>query len=176
MAKPIGLYLLDRILKPKDWYRIHALTLNGYKLVASKDDQKNAGMPLDQIQKAARKTRGIGMNPIKPYRDYYGQFILESKFLSEPLQVKYAIGYALQTRVVTVDDFSSFSWLRLAPADDESLYPNLSKHQQLLLYLMQKSVFPKFVVSRVYYYLQTELYQSITSLILERESLNQDLK
>lgn len=162
------LKLTDHFLKPKDWYQFSEPVLQGFVLIGSKDDQKYAGLiTKPNLPKVNRR----GPNPIKLYRDYYGFFKLRTKLLPEELTVKFAIGYTMHSKVVTVDDYSNFGWLRLATGIEDYLYPNLCHHKQLLEYLMAHSKHAKFVITRVYFYLQNDIYECLTAEISKRESL-----
>ncbi len=174
MNDSLILKVLDWVLKPQKWYVYDEPVIEGYRLIASKIDQNHAGQ-MEAAAAASSKTfaRKFGLNPIKPYRDYYGGFRLKTKLLAEPdaeLDVKFAIGYTINNKVVTVDDYSNFGWLRLAVAREGMLYPNLSDQKQLLEFLLQHSECPRFVVTRVYHYLQFEMYEKLTTLIFEREN------
>lgn len=165
---------MDRLFKPKNWYSYTEPVLEGYRLIASKTDQANAG-GLETAASSASdsKIRQFGMNPVKPYRDYYGNFRLKTKLLSEDypeLEVKFAIGYTINNKVLTVDDYSNFGWLRLAKARFGMLYPNLRDQKQLLQLLLSESSYPRFLITRVYHYLQFELYEKLTTAILEHEN------
>lgn len=162
---------VDRFLKPHDWYAYRHLTIKGFELITSKTEQTYAGF-LDKPDFATTKTRHFGPNPLKPYRDYYGEFELVSKLYPEPLTVKFAIGYTFNVKVVTVDDYSNFSWLRMAVGMPEILYPNLAHHTQLLNFLIPHAKQPKFIVCRIYHYLQNDIYQEVTRKILENEPIN----
>jgi len=161
--------LTDQILKPWEYYDYHSLTISGYQLIVTKADQANAGL-IKPLTPKEKPIRCLGINAIQPYRDYYGSFILKTKLVSEELVVKFAIGYDFHTKVVTVDDYALFSWLRLAVATPEMLYPNLSEQKQLFEYFLKISKKRKLVIVRVYHYLQTEIRQKLVDLILKTES------
>lgn len=169
MPNAFVLEVIDHLIKPKELYQISDLSLKGFALIASKEDQKYAGL----LQKPLREDNRnkFGANPVKPYRDYYGDFKLQTKLLTGTLIVKFAIGYTFNTKVVTVDDYSKFSWLRLATGIPDYLYPNLAHQKQLLDYLLAHSKQPKVVVTRVYHYLQFELLQQIMDEIIKREAI-----
>lgn len=173
MGDSLILRMLDRLIKPRTWYHYTEPVIEGYRLIASKTDQANAGR-LETAAGAAPelKTRRFGFNPVKPYRDYYGHFRLSTKLLPgyPELEVKFAIGYTINHKVLTADDYSNFGWLRLAKARDGMLYPNLSEQQGLLQLLLEESQYPRFLITRVYHYLQFELYEKLASAILEREN------
>lgn len=166
--------MMDRLFKPKNWYIYTDPALEGYRLIASKTDQTNAGL----LEMAAGssikvKERKFGINPIKPYRDYYGNFRLTIKLLpeaSQELEVRFAIGYTINNKILTADDYSNFGWLRLAKASQGMLYPNLCDQKQLLEFLLDQSKHPRFLITRVYHYLQFELYEKLTIAISEREN------
>jgi hypothetical protein len=164
----IGIQMMDRLVKPKEWYEFSAPSIQGFQLIATKEDQKYAGQSEKPPQHNEKR---LGPNPIKLYRDYYGVFNLRTKLIPDELTVKFAIGYTINSKVVTVDDFSNFGWLRLATGIENIIYPNLSNHKQLLDYLLAHSKRPKFIITRVYHYLQTDLYQSVTYQIIKRESV-----
>ncbi len=164
MAEGFMLQWLDQIIKPERWYEITDFTLDGYCLIATKEDQRLAGTVL-QRETAAARTRPFGLNPFKPYRDYYGKFILTTRLVPESLAVKFAVGYTLNSKVVTADDYSNLGWLRLATEMSGTVYPNLADQKQLLQYIMGRSKFPKFLITRVYHYLQNELYRKLTIII-----------
>ncbi len=166
MSSAIVLSLIDRLIKPKEWYEVSNLSIEGFQFIGTKDDQKNAGL----IEKPIIKEKRFGLNPFKPYRDYYGKLILKTRLVPEELEVKYAIGYTINQKVTTVDDYSNFAWLRLATGIEKYIYPNLSHQKQLLEFLLANSRQPKFVITRVYHYLQFELYQQLTTEILKREN------
>ena len=168
MSETAILRLTDHFLKPREWYEFTQPSLEGFQLIASKDDQKYAGLLHKPV---LPKVNHHGPYPVKMYRDYYGSFSLRTKLLAEVLPVKFAIGYTIHSKVITVDDYSNFGWLRLATGIEDYLYPNLCHHKQLLEYLMAHSKQPRFVITRVYYYFQTDLYQDLTAQILKRESI-----
>lgn len=159
------LNLIDRFIKPADWYQYHNLQILGFQFIGSKEDQQYAG----QLERPLRQTekRSFGMNPVQPYRDYYGTFSLKTRLVEEDLTVLFAIGYTINSKVVTADDYSSFGWLRLATGLENTLYPNLAHQKQLLNYFLSRSDKPRFVITRVYHYLQTDLYRRITDEILK---------
>lgn len=170
----IILKVMDRLIKPKNWYRYTEPVLEGYRLIASKTDQTNAGGLETAVSSASElKTRHFGINPVKPYRDYYGYFHLNTKLLPEGhpgFEVKFAIGYTINNKVLTVDDYSNFGWLRMAKARTGMLYPNLSEQKQLLQLLLDESQYPRFLITRVYHYFQFEMYEKLTTLILDHEN------
>lgn len=174
MEDSLILKVMDRLLKPKNWYRYTEPVLEGCRLIASKTDQTNAGWLETAVASASElKTRRFGINPVKPYRDYYGNFHLNTKLLPEGhpgIEVKFAIGYTINNKVVTADDYSNFGWLRLAKARSGMLYPNLSDQKALLQLLLDESQYPRFLITRVYHYLQFEMYEKLTTLILEHEN------
>lgn len=167
--------IIDWLINPEDWYSFTGPVLEGYRLIASKADQLNAG----SIETAAgseskRMERQFGMNPVKPYRDYYGYFRLTTKLLSEEdseLEIRFAMGYTINNKVVTADDYSNFGWLRMAKAKQGMLYPNLSDQKQLLEFLLIQSSYPRFIITRVYHYLQFEIYEKLVKAISKREEL-----
>lgn len=170
MADSLLLHLLDQWLKPETWYEYSTPILEGFRLIATKDDQKYAGLPASVEAGAAGSTgHRPGFSPIKPYRDYYGRFTLKTPLVPERLEVQFAIGYTWNNRVTTVDDYANFSWLRLATHVEGIVYPNLALQKQLLEYLLGHSRKPRFVTTRVYHFLQNDLYRTITGLIRERE-------
>ena len=169
MPESFVLKTIDRLVKPSEWYHFSAVIINGYTLIATKEDQTNAGLVMI-AKKPGPKKRTFGMNPFSPYRDYYGEFLLQTKLLPQVLKVKFAIGYTINSRVVTVDDYSNFGWLRLATGLEDIIYPNLSDQKQLLDYLRQQSKQPQFVVTRIYHYLQTDLYHYLTTAIFEAKA------
>lgn len=165
--------IIDWLIKPERWYSYTEPVLEGYRVIASKADQINAGL-LETAAGSGSKIieRKFGLNPVKPYRDYYGHFRLTTKLLPKDrreLEVKFAMGYTINNKVVTVDDYSNFGWLRLAEARKDMLYPNLSDHKQLLQVLLARSPYPLIFITRVYHYLQFELYEKLAIAILERE-------
>ncbi len=174
MEDSLILKVMDRLIKPKNWYTYTDPVVEGYRLIASKTDQTNAGL-LEMAVSLSKepKVRKFGINPVKPYRDYYGSFHLKTKLLpeSEPeIEVKFAIGYTINNKVLTADDYSNFGWLRLAKARTGMLYPNLSDQKQLLELLIDQSKYPSFLITRVYHYLQFELYEKLAIAILNREA------
>lgn len=173
MEDSLVLKVMDRLFKPKSWYSFTDPILEGYRLIASKKDQTNAGMMETATSSSLElKERKFGGNPVKPYRDYYGYFRLKTKLLPEgnqELEVKFAIGYNFNNKILTTDDYSNFGWLRLAKDRTGMLYPNLSDQKQLLELLLAQSKYPGFIITRVYYYLQFELYEKLTIAILSRE-------
>ena len=169
MKDNLRLAVFDFIINPQPGYRYPDQKLEGYRVIAPKEAQGEAGS-LQPPAGSPGGTRQFGQSPIKPYRDYYGTFQLETRLLSEALEVKFAIGYALDTKVITVDDYSNFSWLRLCTGIDRILYPNLAHQKQLLDYLLARSPKPRFLITRVYQYLQFELYQFLAAEILKRDS------
>lgn len=174
MNDSLTLKVMDRLIKPKSWYSYTEPVLEGYRLISSKAEQTNAGMlEMAASSNAKSNERKFGVNPIKPYRDYYGNFRLIIKLLPEAsreVEIRFAIGYTINNKILTVDDYSNFSWLRLAKASRGMLYPNLSDQKQLLEFLLDQSKYPRFLITRVYYYLQFELYEKLTKDILKREN------
>lgn len=159
----------DRLMTPRQRYRYYDLKLEGYRLIATKEDQRLAGN-LVAAGRSRERRRGFGHSPIKPYRDYYGGFTLQTMLLPQELPVRFAIGYLLHQRVTTEDDLSSFSWLRLATGLTEKLYPNLADEKQLFQYLLDRSKYPHCLITRVYHYLQMDLYDVLARLITEVHS------
>lgn len=84
---------------------------------------------------------------------------METRLLEGEIEVKFAFEYTTNARVTTADDFSNFGWLRLATGIEDYVYPNLSHQKQLLEYLLKNSRYPRFVVTRVYHYLEFDLRQ-----------------
>jgi hypothetical protein len=164
MTDSLFLKVTDYWLKPRTWYQYTGLTIDGYRMIATKEDQRQAGA-FEVAPRPLERVRQFGRSPITPYRDYYGQFGLQIKLLPEPIEVKFAIGYASHTKLVTVDDYAKFSWLRLCTGIDQLLYPNLAQQKQLLEYLLTHSVKPRLIITRVYQYLQFDLYQDLTARI-----------
>lgn len=171
MDDSLILKMMDRWFKPKTWYSYTEPVLEGCCIIASKSDQINAGRMETAVSSDPKLTRRFGMNPVQPYRDYYGNFRLKTKLLpNQPeFEVKFAIGYTINNQVLTVDDYSNFGWLRLAKARTGMLYPNLSEQKQLLQLLLAESKYPRFLITRIYHYLQFELYEKLAAVILERE-------
>lgn len=169
MTDSLLLQMIDRRLKPKEWYEYSTPVLEGFRLIATRDDQKFAGLPVSDEAGVTGSGRKPGFSPIKPYRDYFGRFTLTTRLVAEKLEVQFAIGYAWNNRVTTVEDYANFSWLRLATHVAGIVYPNLALQKQLLEYLLGHSRKPRFVTTRVYHFLQNDLYQTITGLIRERE-------
>lgn len=169
MKDNILLGVLDFFVKPQTWYTYTDLKINGYRTISNKDEQRLAGA-LEPPQRPRERSRQFGFNPIKPYRDYYGTFRLQTRLLPKELEVKFAIGYAINSKLVTVDDYSNFSWLRMCTGIDGILYPNLAQQKQLLDYILAHSGWPGFLVTRVYQYLQFELYQYLAGEIIKRDS------
>jgi hypothetical protein len=158
--------IMDHVIKPKEWYEFAEPMIQGFQLIATKDDQKYAG----QLERPPRlKEQRNGPNPVKLYRDYYGSFSLRTKLITDELTVKFAIGYTINSKVITIDDYSNFGWLRLATCVENIIYPNLSHQKQLLDYLLSHSKRPKFIITRVYHYLQNDIREYLTSEILKRE-------
>ena len=168
MSESSILTIADYFLKPQEWYEFSRPVLQGFALIASKDDQKYAGLI---CKPSLSKTGRHGPNPVSLYRDYYGFFKLRTKLVPEELTVKFAIGYTMHSKVITVDDYSNFSWLRLATGIEDYAYPNLCHHKQLLDYFMTHSQRSKFIITRVYFYLQNDIYDAVTAEILKRESI-----
>lgn len=168
------LRLLDLVIKPKKSYQYSDLSIDGYQIISTKEDQKIAGFikadDLRDPDEMSKKGRRFGPSVIKPYRDYYGHLTLKTSLTSDEVEVKFAIGYLLNSKVTTPDDTSNFGWLRLCTGLDDIRYPNLCHHQQLLQYFIEKSTKPRFVITRVYYYLQFDLYHNLTSQILNLAS------
>jgi hypothetical protein len=167
MSEPVILMLTDRFLKPKEWYDFSKPEITGFQLIGTKDDQKYAGL---KDRPVLPKVRLFGPNPVKLYRDYYGTFELRTKLVSDELTVKFAIGYTMHSKVITVDDYSNFSWLRLATGIEDYIYPNLCHQKQLLEYLLTHSKQPKFIITRVYHYFQEDVREYLIGEILKRES------
>lgn len=163
------LRVADFFIKPQTWYQYSQLQIAGYRIISNKEEQRRAG-ELEAAVRPAERPRQFGLSPIKPYRDYYGVFRLQTRLLPEELDVKFAIGYTINSKIVTVDDYSNFSWLRLCTGLDQILYPNLSQQKQMLDYFLARSKQPRFLISRVYHYLQSELYQYLTAEIIQQES------
>jgi hypothetical protein len=167
MAETVILKLTDSIVRPKEWYDFSEPQITGFQLIATKEDQKYAGR-LDHPKQP--QINRHGPNPVKLYRDYYGTFILRTRLVADDLPVKFAIGYTMHSKVVTVDDYSNFGWLRLATGIENFVYPNLCHQKQLLDYLMSHAKYPKFVITRVYYYLQNDIYDFLVKEILRLEN------
>ncbi|HOJ78554.1 MAG TPA: hypothetical protein PLZ08_10570 [Bacillota bacterium] len=168
----ILLTIIDKVFKPDQCFKYSNLEIKGFRLIASKEDQQNAGYFINpEVTEAAIKERKrqFGPNPIKPYKDYFGEFVLETNIVPEVLSVKFAIGYTINSKVTTVDDLSNFGWLRLCTGIVDIEYPNLAHHKQLLDYLLQHSKKPRFLITRIYHYLQFSLYQQLTAEISEME-------
>ncbi|HYH03517.1 MAG TPA: hypothetical protein VEC37_10470 [Bacillota bacterium] len=163
------LAILDFFIKPQSWYNYSDLKLNGYRTISNKEEQRLAGA-LEPPERPTQRPRQFGLSPVKPYRDYYGTFRLQTRLLPEELEVKFAIGYAINSKLVTVDDYSNFSWLRMCTGINDILYPNLAHQKQLLDYILAHSKQPRFVVTRVYQYLQFELYQYLATEIIKQDS------
>jgi hypothetical protein len=161
--------IIDYFLKPREWYEYRQLSIDGFRVIATKEEQRQAGLYREE-SKPAERVRGFGLNPVRPYRDYYGTFILKTRLIPEELEVKFAVGYTLNSKIVTVDDISNFSWLRLCTGMNEILYPNLSHQKQLLDFLLAHSKRPRLIVTRVYQYLQFELYHYLAGEILKSDS------
>jgi len=178
MADSIVLKLLDLFIKPKEWYEYGPLTIEGFCFIGKKEDQKNAGFIHEDHKNdyLELRKRSFGINPVKPYRDYYGRFKLKTRLLPEEIEVLFAIGYTMNQKVVTIDDYSNFSWLRLATGLNDIIYPNLAHQKQLLDYLAQHANVSKFVISRIYHYLEFDLLHDLTAEILSRESPNSKFK
>jgi hypothetical protein len=169
MTDSLFLKVTDYWLKPRTWYAYTDLAIDGYRTIATKEDQRQAGA-WEIAPRPAKRVRQFGLSPLTPYRDYYGQFRLETKLLPEQLEVKFAIGYANHTKLATVDDYANFSWLRLCTGIDQMLYPNLAQQKQLLEYLLTHSSRPRLLITRVYQYLQFDLYQELTNRIMAQQS------
>jgi hypothetical protein len=167
MANSVLFNMMDRLLKPQKCYEISEFSILGFQLIASKEDQRLAGRQEGLPPK--KRTRSFGASPVKPYRDYYGKFKLKTTMIDEEITVQFAIGYSIYSPFNTVDDYSNFSWLRLAIEMEGMIYPNLANQKQLLDYLIKNSRYPQFVIIRVYHYLQTELYHKLTNQILMKE-------
>lgn len=167
--------IIDWLIGPEDWYSYTEPVLEGYRVIASKTDQLNAGLiETAAASESKRMERQFGMNPVKPYRDYYGHFRLTTKLLPEDgreLDVRFAMGYTINNKVVTADDYSNFGWLRMAKARQGMVYPNLSDQKQLLEFLLAHSRYPRFIITRVYHYLQFEIYEKLVAAISKREEL-----
>ena len=168
MGDPVFINVIDHALKPQKWYEISDFAILGFQLITSKEDQKFAGSKEGPPPK--KQNRRFGPNPIKPYRDYYGKFTLKTTLVSETIKAQFAIGYTINSLINTVDDFSNFSWLRLATEKEDVVYPNLSEQKQLLDYLTINSRYPRLIVIRVYHYLQMDLYHNLTTEIQQREN------
>jgi hypothetical protein len=171
MSDNFYLAIADYFIKPHTWYQYTGLTITGYRMIASKDDQRQAGA-LEVNPRQPGRMRQFGLNPITPYRDYYGWFQLKTRLLPGPVAVKFAIGYASHTKLATVDDYAKFSWLRLCTGMEHLLYPNLALQKQLLEYFLAHSVKPRLVITRVYQDLQVNLYRELTDRISAGESGN----
>jgi hypothetical protein len=161
--------IIDYLLKPQEWYEYRRLSIAGFRIIASKEDQRQAGLYREERQPSER-VRGFGPSPVRPYRDYYGKFILKTRLVPEELEVKFAIGYTFHSKMVTVDDVSNFGWLRLCTGMDEILYPNLSHQKQLLDFLLARSKRPRLIVTRVYQCLQFDLYYFLAEEIMKNDS------
>jgi hypothetical protein len=170
MENSFVLKVADFFIKPKQWYEYSELTIDGFCFIGSKEDQKTAGYIQKKPKTATEeRKRKFGMNPVKPYRDYYGRFRLKTRLIPDEVEVLFAIGYTMNQKVVTVDDYSNFSWLRMATGLNDIIYPNLAHQKQLLDYLVNRSKYSKFVVSRVYHYLEFEILHRLMLEILKRE-------
>jgi hypothetical protein len=161
--------IIDYFLKPREWYEYHHLSIDGFRIIASKEEQRRAGS-IREEPKPVKRVRGFGPSPVRPYRDYYGKFILKTRLIPEEPEVKFAIGYTINSKIVTGDDMSNFGWLRLCTGMDEILYPNLSHQKQLLDFLLARSKRPRLIVTRVYQYLQFELYHYLAGEIMKNDS------
>jgi hypothetical protein len=161
--------IVDYYLKPREWYEYRQLSIDGYRIIASKEEQRQAGL-FQTEPKSEERVRRFGPSPVRPYRDYYGKFSLKTRLIPEELEVKFAIGYTINSKIITVDDISNFSWLRLCTGMDEILYPNLSHQKQLLDFMLAHSKQPRLIVTRVYQYLQFELYHYLAGEIIKEES------
>jgi hypothetical protein len=164
MSENIYLTIADYFIKPRNWYQYTGLAIDGYRTIATKADQRQAGA-FEVTPRSVERVRQFGQSPITPYRDYYGQFELQTKLVPGPIKVKFAIGYTSHIKLATVDDYAKFSWLRLCTGLDQLLYPNLAQQKQLLEYLLTHSTQPRLVITRVYQYLQLDLYQDLTTRI-----------
>lgn len=169
MQDNLILRLADSFIKPQTWYCYSQLQIAGFRIISNKEEQRQAGA-LEAVTRPTERPRQFGFNPIKPYRDYYGTFRLETRLLPETLEVKYAIGYTMNSKLVTIDDYSNFSWLRMCTGLDQILYPNLAQQKQLLDYILAHSKQPRFLITRVYHYLQFELYQFLATEIIKQDS------
>jgi hypothetical protein len=167
MAESWLVFAVDRLFKPQSFYKYHHLTLEGFEVIATKEDQTNAGLSV-KSSRPAEKKRQFGANPFQPYRDYYGHFILEVKSIPEELDVKFAIGYTLNSKVTTIDDYSNFGWLRLATAMPQIIYPNLGEQKQLLDYLCTNIKWPPFLTTRIYHFLQNDIRCELMNIITSR--------
>lgn len=165
------LNVLDRLLRPDQAYQYRDVRIEGFRLIANKGQQQEAGL-VTKKKCPTERIRGFGLSPIKPYRDYYGGLTLMTNLLPDPISVRFAIGYTFHTKIVTADDMSNFGWLRLATERPEWLYPNLADQKQLLTYLLKHSKKPAFYVTRVYHYFQFDLYQNLISQIIAMETQN----
>ena len=170
MEDSCQLRLLDLIIKPQKKYQYDNLAIYGYKVISTKEEQKIAGFLVPKDVYYPEKIKRFGPSVIKPYRDYYGRFTLKTSLIPEEVEVKFAIGYLLNSKVITTDDTSNFGWLRLCTGLNDILYPNLCYHQQLLRYLIEKSSKPRFVITRIYYYLQCDLHHDLTNQIMKLNS------
>lgn len=169
MAEGIVLKVIDRLIKPQEWYQYNDLKVEGFCFIGTKNDQKNAGFIQNKEESGERK-RSFGYNPIQPYRDYYGKFKLKTRIIPKEIEVLFAIGYTYNKKIVTVDDYSNFSWLRLATDLNDFFYPNLAHQKQLLDYFLKNSKTPEFIIFRIYHYLEFELLQHLITEITQREA------
>lgn len=172
MTRSFVVKMTDTMLKPGKWYDISELSLTGFCFIGTKEEQNLAGyLPQStSLGDSPKKIRRFGPNPIKPYRDYYGSFTLTTRLLPEPVKVLFALGYTINSKIMTIDDLSNFGWLRLATERAGMIYPNLADHEQLLRYLKSSTALPVFLLARIYHHLHTELYQRITEEIKKRET------
>lgn len=167
MTDSFVLKMVDLLIKPQQCYCYRDIRIEGYRLITTKEEQNEAGA-LYPVAHHQRKIRSFGHNPLQPYRDYYGQFILHTTLVPDELIVRFAIGYTILSKVVTADDMSKFSWLRLSTGLISKLYPNLADQKQLLDYLLKHSSKPAFYVTRVYHFLQMDIYHDVSELILDQ--------
>jgi len=171
MANRMLLKLLDFFITPKTWYEYTQPIIEDFCFIGGKEDQKNAGyIKKTPAKPTDERKRKFGLNPVKPYRDYYGKFKLKTKLVPGELEVMFALGYTFNQKVVTVDDYSNFSWLRLATGVKDIIYPNLAHQKQLLEYLEKNSKYSKLIISRVYHYLEFEVLHELMAEILRREA------
>lgn len=112
MTDSFALKIVDSLIKPRQCYEYGDICIEGYRLIATKEEQSHAGS-LNPEPHPQKRVRSFGHSPIKPYRDYYGEFTLRTSLVPDELTVRFAIGYTILSKVVTVDDMSNFSWLRL---------------------------------------------------------------
>lgn len=167
MENPLLLKLVDWIFQPQRKYSYENLKLEGYRLISGKEAQLVAGsLIVPEQSDAESQERKFGINPVRPYYDYYGGF--DVIFLGFPCKVRFAIEYKFSERIRTEDSMARFGWLRLSTEQEGMLYPNLSSQKQLLLFLCRRLKKPRFYVTRVYHYMQFELYRILTKIIAEQ--------